>query len=471
MRRPLLVALLAAAASITTAARTESVALVPTPSPFAAVEAVTRYRLDNGLDVVLHEDHAAPVVAVNLWYHVGAKDEPLGKNGFAHLFEHLMFQGSKHVGEDMFFRYLERAGASQRNGTTNSDRTNYFEVVPKTQLPLALWLESDRMGTLLDHVDRATFESQREVVKNERRQSCENAPYGMVWILTHAALFPEGHPYHRAAIGTPEELDAASLDDAKSFFRRWYVPNNATLVVAGDIDPQRAKELIAKYFGPIARGADPKPAHDAMPVAPTTSTKLTIEADVELPRLMVMWPTPRAFAAGDADLDQLANVLADGEGSRLRKRLVHDLQIAQDVSAWQGSGLLASDFTIEITLRKGHTAEEALALVDAETAAIAKAPPNADEVERARTKAQSRLVFEMERISERANDMNYYAQTLDDPSFFSRDLARTAAVSAGSIQRAARDWIAKRPRVVTFVVPTKGAPRSGKLAASTQVSP
>src|SRR5580698_1984507 len=240
-------------------------------------------RLANGLQVVLHEDHRTPIVAVDVWYHVGSKDEAEGRHGFAHLFEHMMFQGSKHVPEDTYFRYLERAGASNVNGSTSEDRTNYFETVPRNRLELALWLESDRMGFLLDHVDQQTFAGQRDVVKNERRQNYENAPYGLVVKYVDEALFPPSHPYHHLTIGSPADLDAATLADVRRFFRTWYVPNNATLVIAGDV-----------------------------------------EAGVELPRVVISWPTPPFFAAGDAELDLLARVLSAGKTSRLYKRLVYD---------------------------------------------------------------------------------------------------------------------------------------------------
>jgi zinc protease len=435
-------------------------------SPLSPRDTVERFTLPNGLTVILHEDHRAPVVAVNVWYHVGSKDEPAGKNGFAHLFEHLMFQGSKHVGEDMFFRYLERAGATERNGTTNLDRTNYYEVLPKTQLPLALWLESDRMGTLLDHVDQATFESQREVVKNERRQNYENAPYGMVWGILRAALYPKGHPYHLLTIGTPEDLDAASLDDVRAFFRTWYVPNNATLVLVGDLDVPRTKALVTQYFGPIARGPDSKPKTESMPVTRTAETRLSIEADVELPRLMLAWPSPRCFGTADAELDVVAHMLGGGKSSRLYKRLVYELQIAQDVSVGQGSSLLASEFTVSVTLRTGHTPEEARAIVDDELEALRRKPPSADEVERAKAAISSGIIFSREGLSAMADEYNRYAQFTGDPAYFAKDLARYERASAASVQQAAVDWLLKRGRVVATVTPTKGAPRAGRLVKS-----
>ncbi|WP_437943999.1 pitrilysin family protein [Sorangium sp. So ce281] len=428
---------------------------------------VEKYTLENGLEVVLHEDHRTPVVAVNLWYHVGSKDEPRGKNGFAHLFEHVMFQGSKHVGEDMFFKYLERAGASDRNGTTNTDRTNYFETVPANELALVLWLESDRMGWLLDHANDATFTSQRSVVKNERRQNYENAPYGLVPQFLRAALFPEGHPYHLLTIGTPEDLDAAQMDDVKAFFRTFYVPNNATLVVAGDIDRRRAKELIQKYFGPIAKGAPPPVATRPDPGDLATEKRLDIEADVELPRVTISWVTPPSFAPGDAELDLVANVLASGKTSRLYKKLVYDLQIAQDVFAFQQSSQLASTFQITATLKKGKSPEQALKLIDAELERLRKAPPTQDEHDRAQAKVLSELVFSMEQVTARANAINNYNQLTGDPGYFPKDVARYEKATAADLQKAIADLLPQGRRVIALVTPKPGAPKAGRLVKQT----
>ncbi|WP_437976960.1 pitrilysin family protein [Sorangium sp. So ce295] len=424
---------------------------------------VEKYTLENGLEVVLHEDHRTPVVAVNVWYHVGSKDEPRGKNGFAHLFEHVMFQGSKHVGEDMFFKYLERAGASERNGTTNSDRTNYFETVPANELALVLWLESDRMGWLLDHANDATFTSQRNVVKNERRQNYENAPYGLVPQFLRAALFPESHPYHLLTIGTPEDLDAAQMDDVKAFFRTFYVPNNATLVVAGDIERDKAKELIQKYFGPIAKGAPPPVATKPDPGDLATEKRLDIEADVELPRVTISWVTPPSFAPGDAELDLVANVLASGKTSRLYKKLVYDLQIAQDVFAFQQSSQLASTFQITATLKKGKSPEQALKLIDAELDRLRKAPPTQDEHDRAQAKVLSELVFSMEQVTARANAINNYNQLTGDPGYFPRDVARYEKATAADLQKATADLLPQGRRVIALVTPKPGAPKAGRL--------
>ncbi|MDI1446823.1 pitrilysin family protein [Polyangium sp. 6x1] len=422
-----------------------------------------KYVLSNGLEVILHEDHRTPVVAVNVWYHVGSKDEGPGKNGFAHLFEHVMFQGSRNVGEDQFFRYLERAGASDRNGTTNTDRTNYYETVPSGELGLALWLESDRMGFLLDHANEETFKSQREVVKNERRQNYENAPYGLVRQFVRSALYPSTHPYHRLTIGTPEDLDAATFEDVRAFFKRYYVPNNATLVIAGDFQPAKAKELVAKYFGGLTRGADAKPIRGPVPSPLTKEKRLDVEAGVTLPRIVLSWTTPAHFAPGDAELDVVSDVLASGKSSRLYKRLVYDMQIAQSVTAAQESAELGSVFEITITLQKDKNLDEVFKVVDEELDKLRAAPPSAAEVDRAKTRALSGLVFGAERVTGRADLLNNYNRRAGDPGFFEKDLARYEKVSAGDVTRALATYLPKDKRVVTFVRPVADAPRAGRL--------
>lgn len=418
--------------------------------------------LPNGLEVIFHEDRRTPIVSVNLWYHVGSKDEADGRHGFAHLFEHVMFQGSKHVPEDTFFKFLEKVGASSINGTTSTDRTNYYATVPANQLELVLWLESDRMGFLLDHAGQETFESQREVVKNERRQNYENAPYGLVRKFVREHLFPKGHPYHHLTIGEPAHLDAATIDDVRAFFRRYYVPNNATLVLAGDFDRDEALALVERYFGPIPRGED-VPKTKAQPVTLTGETRIEVEAGVELPRVSVTWPTPPYYADGDADLDVLAEVLSTGKTSRLYKRLVYDLQIAQSVTAYQASMELASTFEIVATAKPGHSAGELLKIIDEELAKIRASGPTAAEVGRAKTGIVAKRVFEMERSSARANRINDYNHYLGDPSAFQKDLARTTSASRESVARAARGWLHESDRVVTLVTPREGAPVAGRI--------
>jgi zinc protease len=424
---------------------------------------VSTTRLDNGLELVLHEDHRTPIVAVEVWYHVGSKDEPAGRQGFAHLFEHLMFQGSKHVPEDTYFRYLERAGASNVNGTTNEDRTNYFETVPKNRLELALWLESDRMGFLLEHVDEQTFAGQREVVKNERRQNYENAPYGMVPRFVAEALYPPSHPYHHLTIGSPEDLNAATLDDVRQFFRAWYVPNNATLVIAGDIDPQATRDLVTKYFGPIPKGPAPDRLPPPPPVQRADETRLEIEAGVELPRVVIAWHSPAFFATGDADLDLLARVLAGGKTSRLYKRLVYDDQIAQDVMANQESAQLGSAFKIVATAKPGHTPEELLAAIDAEVAKVRDTGPTDAEIDRARATFLAHEAFSLEGVGARADVVSTYNHYLGDPAYLPKDIARYEGATSQSVREASRTWLPAGKRVVALVRPVKGAPLSGRM--------
>ena len=295
--------------------------------PTLSLEIPFRKRvLDNQLQVVVHEDRSCPIVAVNLWYHVGSKNETPGRTGFAHLFEHLMFEGSAHHASG-YFEPLQQAGGTL-NGSTNTDRTNYWEVVPANALELALWLESDRMGFLLPALTEEKFANQREVVLNERRQNYENRPYGMAGLAMIDALFPSGHPYHWATIGSPDDLRAATADDVRAFFRRYYHPANASLAIAGDVDVEEALDLAARYFGDIPAGAPP----EAIPPAPARArpARRMIEDRVELPRLYVGWLTPAMYADGDAELDLLADVLATGKASRLYRSLVYERRVATD---------------------------------------------------------------------------------------------------------------------------------------------
>lgn len=448
-------------------------AVAPAPSVAAASPAPSlnakKVVLDNGLTVLLHEDHRVSTVSVNVFYHVGSKDEAPGKNGFAHLFEHVMFQGSKHVAEDTFFRHLEEVGGSGINGTTNTDRTNYFETVPATRLELALWLESDRMGFLLDHVDQKTFDSQREVVKNERRQNYENAPYGLVGQAVRTELFPATHPYHLLTIGSPKDLDAATLDDVKAFFRTHYLPNNATLALAGDFEEGKALELVKKYFGPIV--SRPLPARKTPIVTKHEgTTKIEVAADVELARAYVTWPTPQFFAPGDADLDLVARALTSGKTSRLYKRLVYDLQIAQGVFASQASMELGSVFEIVATAKPGHGADELLKVIDEELVKFREQGPTKEELARAKVSTRADNIFAIERVGGRANLLNTYFHYTGDADYFAKDLARSEVATEESVKKAARDFLPANGRVVTLVTQKKGAPIAGEVTNVTRTS-
>jgi zinc protease len=424
--------------------------------------AIERYVLDNGLEVVLNEDHRTPVVAVSIWYRVGSKDDPPGRNGFAHLFEHLMFRGSKNVPSDMHWKYVERAGG-EANAQTYLDWTRYYETLPSNELALALWLESDRMASLLDRLNQATFATEREVVQNERRQNWENAPYGLVGQLISTSFYPKDHPYLLFPIGTSADLDAATLDDVRRFFKTFYVPNNASMVIAGDIDRVQAKALVAKYFAPIPRGAPPPVAVTPVPPKLDGERRVDIEADVELAQLIVKWPTPPSFARDDAELDVAALALGWGKASRLYKRLVHDLGVAQDVSAGPSTRLLANEFSVKITLKKGKDPGAALKIVDEELERFRRDGPTAAEVERARSRILLDKVFDAEGLRARANMLNELIVYTRDADHFAESLARYERATPDGVKAAVVRWLPKDARVVAFVWPTPGAPRCGRL--------
>src|SRR5262245_35431384 len=318
--------------------------------------ALEKYTLPNGLEVILHKDSRLPIVAVNIWYHVGPAKEAAGRTGFAHLFEHMMFQGSGHVPADMHFKYLETAGASNVNASTNHDYTNYFEDLPSNQIELALWLESDRMGFLLDRLDQGMLSNQQDVVRNERRETHENVPYGLADEAAYHELFPPTHPYYAYVIGSHADIQAAKLEDVRAFFKQFYSPNNATLTIVGDIDVEKTKAMIEKYFGTLAAGPAISPIDVKTPPI-TEEKRLEMTDQVELPRITMSWLSPPFFSPGDADGDMTARILAGGKASRLYRDLVYTQKIAQDVSAQQGSAELTSVFEIEVTAKPGHTVE------------------------------------------------------------------------------------------------------------------
>ena len=416
--------------------------------------AFEKYTLPNGLDVILSEDKRLPMVSVNLWYHVGPANEEPGRTGFAHLFEHMMFQGSKHVPPDTHFKFLESAGASEANGTTDFDRTNYFETLPSNQLELALWLESDRMGYLLDKLDAAELANQQDVVRNERRQSVENQPYGIAEEALVQELFPAGHPYHANVMGSHQDIQAAKLDDVKRFFKEYYTPNNASLVIVGDFDKEPTKALVTKYFGTLKRGGPVKPIKAVTP--PITAERRRIVKDrVELPRLYMAWITPPYFKPGDSDADMTATILGGGKSSRLYKDLVYEKQIAQDVSAAQSSLALGSMFEIQVTARPGHTPEELEKAVDEELDKMRSAPPDAAEVERARNTFQTHLIEGLEKqggFGGVADRLNTYNQYLGTPDYLAQDLQRYDAVTPASVQAFAASNLKNSARVVVYAV-------------------
>jgi zinc protease len=416
----------------------------------------TQFTLPNGLNVILHENHKVPVAAVNVWYQVGSARERPGRTGFAHLFEHLMFMGSGHVKPGEFDEWLEAAGGDN-NASTGSDRTNYWINVPSNALELALFLESDRMGYLLDTMTPKTVDAQRDVVKNERRQSIENRPYGMADIVLGEMLFPEGHPYHWPVIGYMPDLTAASYEDVVDFFRRYYTPSNASLVVAGDIDPARTRAMVEKWFSDVK----PAPSPGPMPIPAATLTgvqRKTITDRVQLPRLYLAWITPRHLEPGDTALDVVSSVLSGGKNSRLYKRLVYDMQIAQDVNAFQASAELASNFQIVVTPRPGHTIAEVQKVVDEELRKLQQEEPTAREVERAFNQIEASFYNRMERVGGfggMADQINEYFVETGIPAWFNSDLARYRALLPSDVRAAALRFLPLDRRVELTVEPEK----------------
>jgi len=415
--------------------------------------AYEKFTLPNGLDVILHEDHSTPVVAVNVWYHVGSQNEAPGRTGFAHLFEHIMFEGSKNVPEGSFDQWLEAVGGSN-NGSTNGDRTNYWENAPAGALELPLFLESDRMGHLLEAMSPAKVDGQRDVVKNERRQSYENRPYGMAELALPDALYPPDHPYHWPTIGSMEDLSAASYDDVLDFFRKWYGPANASVVIAGDVDTTRARQLAEKWFGEIPRSAPVEPLVPR-PVVLAEEKRLLLEDQVELPRLYLAWPAPAHFAGGEAALVAVGSILADGKNARLYRRLVYELQVAQDVSAFVDSAALGSTFNVVVTARTGHTLEEIRALVDKEIDLIKSQAPTAREVERFQNQSEAQMLRGLERVGGfggKADLLNQYYFYTGDPDYFEEELMSYRALAPSDVRAAAQHFLGPG-RVLISVVP------------------
>ena len=417
----------------------------------------TQFTLPNGLHVILHEDHTVPLLTVNVWYNVGSAREKPGRTGFAHLFEHLMFMGSKNVKYGDFDQLLEAAGGTN-NASTAEDRTNYYIDVPSNALDLALFLESDRMAYLIDAMSPKTVDAQRDVVKNERRESYENAPYGMASIEIAEMLYPQGHPYRWPTIGYMEDLTAATYEDVVQFFRTYYQPANASLVIAGDIDPVKTRASVEKWFADVKPGAAPVPPIDYPHPVLNEVKRKTIQDRVQLPRLYLTWLTPAHLAPGDAELDVLSLLLAGGKNSRLYKRLVYELQIAQDVAAFQGSKSLNSEYQIVVTARPDADIAKITAIVDEEVAKIQKEPPTEREFRRAITQLESSFYDRMERVGNFGgvgDQLNAYYVEAGNPGYFNEDLARYRALSPEDVTAAAVRWLPLNKRVELTVEPRK----------------
>ena len=400
-----------------------------------------KFTLDNGLTVLVHEDHKAPIVAVNVWYHVGSKNEKLGRTGFAHLFEHLMFNGSENYDDD-YFKVLDPIGATDLNGTTNEDRTNYFENVPTSAVDVALWMESDRMGHLLGAITQDKLDEQRGVVQNEKRQG-DNQPYGRVWDEISANTYPKGHPYSWSVIGSMEDLDAASLDDVKDWFRTYYGPSNAVLVIAGDIDVATAKEKVEKYFGDIPPGP-PVTKQEAW-IAKRTGTHRQIMQDrVPQARIYLVWNVPEWKSRDAQMLDLVSDVLASGKTSRLYKRLVYDEQIATDVGAFLDAKEIAGQFVIMATARPDANLADVERGVNEELAKFLAEGPTATELQRVKTQSRASFIRGVERIGGFGGKSDVLAQGqvyAGDPAFYKTKQEWIAGATAKDLQDAARRWL------------------------------
>jgi zinc protease len=438
---PTLLALLAAAA----------LAASPSSDPSVPYQ---QFKLPNGLNVILSEDHTAPLVGVDVLYDVGSKDERAGRTGFAHLYEHLMFQGTANLPKGEADRLVEAAGGSG-NGATSPDRTEYWEQVPSNALEQVLFIQAERMGHLLPTLDQAKLDNQREVVRNERRERYEMQPYGQAWKVLLENLWDPAFPYHWEPIGSHEDLQAASLDDVRDFYRRFYGPGNASLAIVGDIDPVRTKALVERYFGPIPK-ADPPRREPPAPAPLAAEKRVVLEDDVRLPRLYLAWQSPKEYADGDDALSIAADVLAGSKSSRLVKRLVMEERIAQNVMGGQQSQALAGMFVMVATPKPGVDPEGLRAAIDEEIRRLALQGPTPEELERARNRVESQVIFGLEPVGGfggRAAHLNEYYWETGDPGYLAKDLARFRSVTAEDVKAAVGKWLATDHRVVLTVVP------------------
>ena len=416
--------------------------LLWTMSASAIEIAHEKYQLENGLTVILHEDHSLPQVVINLWYDVGSKDEEPGRSGFAHLFEHLMFMGTTRLPGSGFDDLMESQGG-WNNAWTAEDATDYYDVGPSHLVQTFLWMEADRMDGLGGAMTQEKLDKQREVVRNERRQTSEDTPYGEVWLVMPELMYPPAHPYGHTVIGSHEDLQAAALGDVTRFFDTWYVPNNASLVVAGDFDPAEIKPAIERMFGGLSRQTLPVPRAIAVPDRPQEPLRELTDR-VQVPLSVLMWHSAAQLQPGDADLDMVAAILSEGRSSRLYQRLVHLEGSAQEVSAYQYSQQLGSLFIVELKPTEGHTLEALEAAVLEELARLAKEGPTPAELERVRNQLEMSFLESLESLQGRASLLNRYESLVGDPGYLQADLERYRAVTAAEIQQAAARLTAER---------------------------
>jgi zinc protease len=416
--------------------------------------AFQKFELPNGLKVYVVEDHKTPMVYEVMWFQVGSKDEVANRTGFAHLFEHLMFKGSAHIEDGVLDKLLEAAGGSS-NAFTSSDMTVYQNVAAANFLETALWIEADRLAGLTDTLDKLKLDNQRDVVLNERRQSYENQPYGLAPLLISEALWPKDHGYHWETIGYPADLKAASLTDVAAFFRKYYVPNNATMVIAGDIKFEDAKKLVEKYFAWIPRAPKPARPQYRTPAPISKEVALTSTDDVKVPRVYLTWRGPGQFTRDEPALDMASAILGDGKSSRLYKRLVYDEKIAQDVRASFRGEELAGTFQIVATAKPGVDPQRLIQEITEEVAKLTNAVPDGKELERAQNSHEARFLGALEPVLRRAIRLASYDVQARDPAYLAKDLARYRAVTAAQVKDAAAKYLRPNARVVLTINPGK----------------
>lgn len=441
----------------------------PAPSKSADVIKIPfeTYTLPNGLTVITSLDRTTPTVAVNVWYHVGSKNETVGRTGFAHLFEHVMFTGSGNVPYGTHDRLTEGVGGSN-NGTTDNDRTTYYETIPSNYLESALWMEADRMGFLLDSLDLAKLNAQRDIVKNERRQGVDNQPYGRAFEILAAATYPKEHPYSWPVIGSMADLSAASEEDVKNFFRLYYAPNNAYLAIVGDFDPAQTKAWVQKYFGDIPRGK-PITRPTISPVTLQAEKRLVFEDRVQIPRLYLTWPTVGQRSDDRYALDVLGAILAGPRTARLTKALVYDKQSAASVQAFQGSNEDIGDFGIIVTPRPGNTLTDLEQAIDAIVEKLKAEGPTAEEIQKAIAGEELSFVRGLESNLGKAMQLSDGGGYHNDPGYFRTEYAKGQSVTADDVKRVANKYLTKG-RVVLSVVPLGKLDQAAKPAESQKVT-
>lgn len=423
---------------------------------FAAAEVKSeKYQLANGMTVILHEDHALPMASINIWYYVGSKDEAERRTGFAHLFEHLMFMGTRRVPDNAFDVLMESAGG-HNNASTSEDRTNYYSLGPSALLPTLLWLDADRLEDLGREMTLEKLNKQREVVRNERRQTSENTPYGRAMLRVSELMFPADHPYHHPVIGSHEDLEAATVDDVKNFFATYYIPSNASLVVAGDFDPQRIKPMIEKLFGTLPRGSDVV-HRTAAPVKLDRVVRLTMTDDVQFAKTIMVYHSPPGFAPGDAEMDLAAAMLSDGVSSRLYQKLIYQNPLAVDVAAVQSSMMLQSLFYVEATAKPGVSLDNLERAIDDTIREFTASGPTEDELGRQKAKIEFAKVASLQSLLERADQLNTYQAVWGEPNSFERDLNRYRQATAADVKQWSSKVLTPEARLILRVIPERGA--------------